>query len=173
MDKSGPLARILVFTDIADTIQDMVADERACCIRNRCRNTSCIDSLDHCLDRQLGEIGIRSIRIDRLINRLIAFIIRNTAVIAVDADTLNRNIRPAASLSYRQNDIRITLRNLGINLFQGFVNNRWNLQLDNLGTGNLIRQTLDRFDGRVDWLAAKWIKSSYKNFHKIHLHMKL
>lgn len=53
----------------------------------------------HGFDRHLYKIRIRSVRINRFVDDLISFIVRNPAVIYINSHPLNGNIRSSACLS--------------------------------------------------------------------------
>ena len=118
MNESALFSRVFVFTHISDTIQDMVADECACCIGNGCRNTCFMNLFHHCLNRQGREVSCRAVRKYRFINRLVTFIVLNSAVITVDADSFYCNIWSSSSLTDGKNDIRIAFSNLCVDFFK-------------------------------------------------------
>ena len=149
-----------MLAEISDAIQHMVADEGSSGIGYRCRNSCIIDVLDHCFDRQSGEVSSRAVCVYRLIDRLIAFIIRNAAVVDVDADALYGDIRTSAGLADGDDHIRIAFSDLGINSIEGLVDDSRNLKLDNFRSGNRIRKQLDGFNGRVYFFPAERIKTS-------------
>jgi hypothetical protein len=98
--------------------------------------------------------------VNRVFQRLVTSVVGNPAVIQVDGDVFRRDAKAAPGLANVQYVIRVVFFNRLLDDFGAVVEFGWNLQLDNLGTVNGVRQSLDSFNRRVDLVVTKGVKTS-------------
>ena len=108
MDKAADDAGMILTAVIAHTIENMVADIGAGAVGDLGFHPCCAAGFHHLPYRQCGEIGIRSVFDDFLVNRGVAFVVAGGRIIvAVDADAFERYRLAAAGLTDRDNGIRV------------------------------------------------------------------
>lgn len=98
MDKTALLSAFSLQL-MQQTIHYVIADEGARGLRHRGRDPLLAQRADDRFDRQRTEAGRRAISDDRLIDRLLAFIVGDPRIIDIDRYTFDGNIDTAAGLS--------------------------------------------------------------------------
>ena len=143
----------------------MVADISSCGIGEGRRITGISEFLNHRLHRKIGEISGISICKDRLIDGLVSFIIRDSCICYIDRNTLRSHAEPSAGLADADNDIRVELLHLFMDLRNGFSDYSRDLQLCDLCPGDLVFHGFYGFPCRIDRFSAEGVEPGDQYVH--------
>ena len=148
-----------------DPVHQMVADIGSGGVGNARRDARSLNGFDHGLDWEGCKIRGSPIGGNRLIDGLVALVVRDPGVIDVDGDALRRQMEAAACLADAEHRVRLFPVNGGADGFNGLAENHRHRALYDLCPGNFIRNQGDGFLRGIDGLAAEGLKGCDQDFH--------
>ena len=150
---------------IKHAIHEVIADEGSGGIGNGCGKILGLDAFDHGFDRQGGEIGVSAIGKDRLVDRLLSFVVRNTGIIKIDRHTFRSQLKATTGLAHAEHGIRFMLSHGFLHRFNRLMENGRHFKLNQLSRKVFRFNKFDGFQSRIDFFTPEGIKGCEQNFH--------
>ena len=151
---------------VLQSIKHLVADKGARRLRDRSRESGRLQTRHQRLDGQGAEVGRRSPRDHRLIDRLRPGVVGNARIHHIDGHALHRKVNPPFGLTQRQHDVGCVLRQRLLQSGQRLCKHTRQLHRRDLRT--LQRQAVQgtrHLPGWVEALTAKGLEAGEQDAH--------
>src|SRR5918993_2981149 len=165
VDETAPLAGELPIDHVQHLVHDVIADVSAGGIREHRWHSRSLHRGDHRLDRQRAEVGRWAVLTDGLVDRLVAVVVGDAAVVDVDGDSLGADREPPARLPDAHDRVGVVLHHGGAHNVANPVEDDRDLHLDDLALADSVRQSADGLPRWVEWLVLEGLETGDQYLH--------